>query len=207
MRLRCVNGQSQGHGLEVTTINDLIKGKNKKTIIFYGIIIFLSMLTALFAGIIKNTELTDIFVNIFCALIVSIAAITDFIKKIIPNAIVLTGMLFGIILIIIKIFFAHQQISAAVLYSVIGCAFSGGVFIICAIIVKNSVGMGDIKIFGMLGFIYGFEKIFSILFFSLFTCAVCGIILLLSKKKNRKDTIALAPFALIGLLTYFILGG
>lgn len=85
-----------------------------------------------------------------------------------------------------------------------GCLIGGGILLICRIIVKNSIGMGDIKLFGVLGMYFG-PDILYVMFFSFLCSALYSLFMIIRKKKSRKDTIPLAPFVFLGTLLEILL--
>lgn len=63
------------------------------------------------------------------------------------------------------------------------------------------MGFGDFKLAILIGLILGWPKILVSLFFSFFSGAVIGLILVILKKKNFKSEIPFAPFLVSG--TFF----
>ncbi len=85
----------------------------------------------------------------------------------------------------------------------IGCLIGGGILLICRMIVKNSIGMGDIKLFGVLGMYFGYDILY-VMFFSFLCSALYSFLMIIRKKKSRKDTIPLAPFVFLGTILELI---
>lgn len=67
--------------------------------------------------------------------------------------------------------------------------------------------MGDIKLFGVLGFMLKFQYAFSLIFFTLLCASLYGAYMLASKKADLKTRVAAAPFALAGMAAAIIAGG
>lgn len=67
------------------------------------------------------------------------------------------------------------------------------------------VGMGDLKMFFIVGAFVGSSKILMTMFYTFFASAVMGIVFLIFKKAKLKDSLAMAPFAFVGVLVEFIL--
>lgn len=84
------------------------------------------------------------------------------------------------------------------------------VFVVCTIckaLIKNSIGMGDIKLFMVMGLFQGVEGMSSAVFTSLVVAFFGALILLLTKRKKRKDNICFGPFILAGTtLSMFLTG-
>jgi prepilin signal peptidase PulO-like enzyme (type II secretory pathway) len=72
---------------------------------------------------------------------------------------------------------------------------------------KDGMGGGDIKLAFVLGLFLGFPNIILALYIAFLTAAVVGIILILWKKKNLKNTsLPFGPFLILGTLTCLFLG-
>lgn len=81
------------------------------------------------------------------------------------------------------------------------------VCIICKTLIKNSIGMGDIKLFMVMGLLQGVEGMSGAVFTSLVVAFFGALILLLTKRKKRKDNICFGPFILAGTtLSMFLTG-
>lgn len=77
-------------------------------------------------------------------------------------------------------------------------------FFIIAIISKGGIGGGDIKLFTALSLIFGTNILFIIII-TYIAAAIVSIIMMFFKKYNLKSSVALAPFIMIGTLTYLLL--
>ena len=78
--------------------------------------------------------------------------------------------------------------------------------LLIALIVKSALGMGDVKLFTVLGLIYGLSITYSILLFTIIIMAIISIILLIAKKVTRKTAIPVGPFTIIGFLLCMLAG-
>lgn len=72
----------------------------------------------------------------------------------------------------------------------------GGLFFLCKILTKGGVGMGDVRVFGILGLLYGLNYTFSIVFFTILFMSVYGIGAVLCKRKDMKSHVPMGPFIL-----------
>lgn len=104
-------------------------------------------------------------------------------------------IIFFVIEIILEPSFLHYNLYLML----VGCLIGGGILLICRIIIKNSIGMGDIKLFGVLGMYFGYDILY-VMFFSFLCSAFYSIVMIVKKKKSRKDTIPLAPFVFLGTI-------
>ena len=67
--------------------------------------------------------------------------------------------------------------------------------------------MGDIKLMIMMSALLGIEGICYGMFVSVFFAFIVSVILLITKRKKKKDAIPFAPFILAGTFTCLILSG
>lgn len=130
----------------------------------------------------------------------------DLREKIIPNSIILGGIIFWVCLSLLEIFTAQTPIKQVLLFSLAGAGLCGGILFIVALIVKSALGMGDVKLFFVIGLLYGVTDSYSILLFSIVVMAVVSIVLLIAKKVTRKTAIPMAPFVAIGFLVNILMG-
>ena len=63
-----------------------------------------------------------------------------------------------------------------------------------ALVTKNGIGGGDIKLIASLGLWFGTEKLFSIVTIGLIFGGIVAVILLIAGKKRRGDFFAYAPY-------------
>lgn len=126
-------------------------------------------------------------------------------EKIIPNAMILVGLISWLILSLVDIFLGGTPVLKLVIHSSGGILCAGILFVI-AIIVKSALGMGDVKMFLVLGLLYGFQDAYGILLFTVIAMAVVSITLLLFKKVTLKTAIPMAPFVSIGFLLSILAG-
>lgn len=81
------------------------------------------------------------------------------------------------------------------------------VLYIAELVFKNSMGMGDIKLFALMGLYQGLWGAFNSVFFSLLVSFFLALGLLISKKKKRKDSISFGPSILLGTIIAIGLSG
>ncbi len=134
------------------------------------------------------------------------AAVVDAHYSIIPNKLIVTGLVFWVLLCIFTVFVEKNSIITLLKFSGCGALFGGGVLLLCRVLMKNSMGYGDIKLLTVTGLICGFYKTFNILFYSLLVLFVVGLILIFGKKVNRHAKIPMGPFLLLGYLVAGVIG-
>lgn len=72
--------------------------------------------------------------------------------------------------------------------------------IITNIITHNGIGLGDIKLLMTVALYIENSKIIEVIFNSIFIMGIIAIILLIAKRKRRKDIVPFAPAILIAVL-------
>ena len=85
------------------------------------------------------------------------------------------------------------------------CLFPGMIVWLLARFSKG-IGMGDIKLFGLMALYTGAFFVYSVLFVSVLLGAIIGIVMLLCFHKGKKTTIPFAPLILIGYIVTSIVG-
>ncbi len=144
--------------------------------------------------------------NTLCMAMLFAMAISDAKLMRIPNSLCLAGLGIALIKPIAYLVLAPDQILAGLLAMLVGAAFAGGVFLLCALIKPGCVGMGDVKMFGIIGLLYGLAHSFVLVFFSLIFMLIVGVVLMLFKKANRKTELPMAPYAAASCFLAMILG-
>lgn len=129
----------------------------------------------------------------------------DYKTKKIPNKLLILGLISRIVLYIIEVFVGEGNMLNIFLSDIKGALVGGLIFLMGSLFVKNGVGMGDIKMFALIGIFYGYGGTVSTIVYSLFLCFIMALFLLITRKKAIKDTVPLAPFAFIGLILTLIL--
>lgn len=78
-------------------------------------------------------------------------------------------------------------------------------FFILAIISGESIGGGDVKLMGAVGFLFHYSQIPQILIYSFFPGALFAIMLLVVGKKKKEDKFAFGPFLVLGVIATLII--
>lgn len=128
----------------------------------------------------------------------------DIKMKIIPNQLVL--FLFFTRIILLWYVNSQERVFVEYIYysPLIGLIIGGGVLLVSKILSRNGIGLGDVKLFSVIGFFVGQTGIISVLFYTFILTAIVGVALLLFKKMSINESLPLAPFSFIGLTIYFI---
>ena len=152
-------------------------------------------------SLIENAKLLVLLAILF------VAANVDARYRIIPNALVLTGLVLRIVFWLIELFSSPTAFWGIMKNDLLACLLVVAFFIVGVLLVKGGIGMGDIKLMLVMCLFQGFYGVVSSLFCSLFVAFVYAIIVLLFKKKNKKDSVAFAPAILLGTIISVFLTG
>lgn len=129
-------------------------------------------------------------------LILSIAAVRDIKTFTIPD--ILCGLI-GITGILKVIVLPEMRKGAA-----LGLLCAVTLMTVCKVVMKDGVGMGDAKLIVSLGFFLGLSRFVPFIVITSLLSALSALVLLLTKKMSRKDTLAFAPFILAGYILNMI---
>lgn len=167
-------------------------------------VICIVVATVLQISLYKNT-MTVSFIKLYVLfVIVASAAIVDFKRRIIPNALIIFGLVFRVCVYAYEIF-NNSDIKSILINDLIGLAVGFGVLAIVSLITKGSVGFGDAKLFGVIGIIGGSFCTYSTLLLSLIISTIVSLIGLTRKKIGRKDSIPFGPCIAIGYTVALLL--
>jgi leader peptidase (prepilin peptidase) / N-methyltransferase len=90
--------------------------------------------------------------------------------------------------------------------SLLGAVTGFTLLLVIALISKGGMGMGDVKLYALLGFVLGFKLVLLSFFLSTLFGAVIGGFALIFKIVKRKQPIPFGPFIAAGTLTAYYWG-
>lgn len=110
------------------------------------------------------------------------------------------------------LFILFQKIlGKASIFSLLG-DFLSGIFVLLPIgliyVITNerAMGLGDVILAGIIGFLLGVSKGLLALYVSFLVGAIVGVILLVQRKKGMKSAVPFGPFLIIGMLVAGVWG-
>ncbi|MTI47482.1 prepilin peptidase [Sporosalibacterium faouarense] len=170
-------------------MKEILKGFDKRTSLIYIVLLFINILIVYFKyrvnmGFIRYSFLLGL---------LAIIAIIDFKKKLIPDYFIILGIIFGIVSMTLC-----QDIS--IYNAILGALFPFTILGIISFISKGALGMGDCKLFALIGIFVGFQGAIFILFISSIISGVFSLIMLIARRVTRKTTIPFAPFVYFSTL-------
>ena len=136
--------------------------------------------------------------SLFLTSLLIIISFIDLEYYLIPNKVIVTGFVLGIVFHIVIPYLPWLDI-------LLGFLVGGGILYLLAIASKGGMGGGDIKLAALIGFYQGLQGVLLSLFIGSFIGGTIGILLILTKIKSRKDPIPFGPFLSIGAITTLFL--
>jgi leader peptidase (prepilin peptidase) / N-methyltransferase len=90
--------------------------------------------------------------------------------------------------------------------SLLGAVTGFTLLLVIALVSQGGMGMGDVKLYALLGFVLGFKLVLLSFFLSTLFGAVIGSVALIFKIVKRKQPIPFGPFIAAGTLTAYYWG-
>ena len=125
----------------------------------------------------------------------------------IPNAFIVLGLGYRLIIFALELILSSQPIWPTVIGELIAAGALFLASVLCALLSKNSIGFGDMKLFVVMGLMLGMDGIWSAVFLTLIVSFFISAYVLITKKKTRKDTIPFGPAIVIGTYLSVCLSG
>jgi leader peptidase (prepilin peptidase)/N-methyltransferase len=180
----------------------LLKGKCRycgaKISIKYPLIEILTALSFILVFQQYGFSLNSLKWIIFACLLTSTGLI-DFFEGVVPDIIVIPGLTLGIAF---SLFYGMTVF----LQSLYGMLLMAGFFLIIILLTKGGMGWGDLTFGAMIGSFLGFQFSLLTLFMAFIIGAVTGLVVIITKKKGRKDTMPFGPFLSIAAFISSIYG-
>lgn len=136
---------------------------------------------------------------------VYLLAKVDYHEKKIPNKIVLVLLILRVAFLMYEIWVNVDYWKTVLAYPFLGAAIGGMIMAVAMLISRKGVGMGDVKMFIVIGAFVGSTEILATMFYTFLISAIGGICLLVTKKAGLKDSIPMAPFACAGVALEYLL--
>jgi leader peptidase (prepilin peptidase)/N-methyltransferase len=155
----------------------------------------------------------EFIVSIFFMAILIAVFFIDMDNQIIPNELVIAGLIIGVLLVATEIIFKINAFGNIHWWDHLLGIIPGTVFLLLVALLgmllyktEDVMGMGDVKIFAPIGLILGWKLCIVALFISIFLGGITSVILILLKIKDRKDLIPFGPFIVAGTFITFLFG-
>ncbi len=194
---------------EQTNVDNCEKTSLPMSVLIYsGICIVLTIVISIFFP--KVYAENSVWVNVkrmtLLAIIWPIAYI-DFKTLRIPNLFVVFGLICRAVILIFEVLLGNQYVWVTLLSEAIAAGALLLAAALCALVVKNGIGFGDMKLFVIMGLMLGLDGIWGSIFLALVVSFFIALFVLLTKKKSRKDAIPFGPALVIGTYLSICLSG
>ena len=127
---------------------------------------------------------------VFTALLVAVSLV-DFRTRCSPNSLVAALLLWAVV----QVLWLGEP---SPLCALVGLLVAGSIFILVALVGRGAMGWGDVKLEAALGAVLGFPLILSGLLAGVLAGGLAALILLVTRRAGRKDTMAYGPYLAIG---------
>lgn len=137
-------------------------------------------------------------------LLMAVAGI-DHRKRIIPNKILLAAIILRSFIYIPEFMIDKEGAEMVLIKDILGAGICFGVLFIICVLTKQQIGAGDVKLFGVIGYILGIAGAYNTLFYAMLFALVCGMYHMLVHREGRQFKMAFAPFACLGCICVLVL--
>lgn len=189
--------------------NDEQEKSIPKSIYFYGIVmsIVTVSISSMFIFVFSENDILFSLKRVVLLSVMWPVAYIDLKTYRIPNVFIIYGLISRGIILVLELLFNRTVILSVLKSEIIASVVVIVSALICTVIIKNSIGFGDIKLFLVMGLLQGIDGVWSSIFLSLIISFFTAIFLLLTKKKSRKDAIPFGPSLVIGTFISIALTG
>ena len=133
------------------------------------------------------------------------AAWTDLKYRKVSNRWCLYGVLAAMVLLIIQSMPGKGGLTF-LLGRVLGAMFASVFLMLGTLIRRGGIGMGDVKVFFVLGLLLGAERVGTVLFLTLVAALIVAAVGLISKRMSRKYQLPLCTFAYLAMAFMCLIG-
>ncbi len=93
------------------------------------------------------------------------------------------------------------------LSAVLAAALGFGLFLLLGLLSRGAIGMGDVKLAGVIGLMTGYPAVITALVGGIVLGGLAAGMLLLTRRADRKGTMAYAPYLAVGAIFALLRGG
>ncbi len=173
--------------------------------VYLSIALFLNIAVALFMKLFYGDGWQAMSRVLLVISVLWACAWVDIKSRIIPNKILLIGLLIRCVLIAVESLHSPGEVRYILLSSIVAAValFIGS--ILCRLVSRDSIGFGDVKLLSFMGFCMQNDRIWGAVFLSAIISFVYSLYLMVCKKANRKTEIPFAPLLLAGTIAASII--
>lgn len=130
--------------------------------------------------------------------IMAVVLVTDFYSFRIPNTFIIYGLVARVLILAYEFIKTSDILGIVIKNEIIGALALLFCGILCNVVIKNSLGYGDIKLFILMGLFLGLSNVWNAMIVSLIISFFVSVYVLLVKKMKKNDIIPFAPSIAIG---------
>lgn len=138
--------------------------------------------------------------NMVLALHFTVLAGTDMMHGLLPNRVIVSGLVFALLLRVAAPLQAPASVWSSLRDGLTGAALGFGFFFLIALIKPGSMGGGDIKMAALIGMYLGAWRLFPALGLSFILSSLYSVPMMIAGKLKRTDTLPLGIFLSLGTL-------
>ncbi len=153
---------------------------------------------ALFMRLFYNAALLTIANTVMLCAVLWPCAWSDRKVFVIPNRVLLIGLLSRGVLLAAQCLVQPEDAGYYLIRSALAAAVLIVICALCRQLSSNGLGLGDLKLMGLMGFFLGTDLIWEAMLFSMLSAFVYSLALLITRKATRKTEIPFAPLLLTG---------
>ncbi|HHX44228.1 MAG TPA: prepilin peptidase [Chloroflexi bacterium] len=149
----------------------------------------LALLGAFIGGRAAGTA--EVVVALLASALYAAITVIDFRVRRIPNPLVVALLAVGALQ---MLWLGRPTLASAALGLLVG----GGIFVLLALLRRGAMGAGDVKLAAAVGWLVGFPLALTALFWGIIAGGVAALVLLITRRAGRKDTMAYGPYLSLG---------
>lgn len=138
--------------------------------------------------------------TLIVAVLLAVVLIIDWNSRTIPNCIILTILVIGVLIYLLQLIVAIEAFKLAIIGAAVGLLGNFILFYVMSRITKEGIGMGDVKLLAALGWMTGVQTTLASVLFSLLLCSALALVLIFTKKKQASDSVPFGPFIYFGYM-------
>ena len=159
----------------------------------------------IFVFVFSNTDILKLILWELLLIFGYIAAFIDFKYKIVPNKLILAMLCAWVIVLIPQFLLKTNETIDIFISSLIGFIVASAIFLIVYFISRKGLGGGDVKFMAISGLYLGANMLLTAVLIGAILSAITCIALIITKRINKNDAIALIPFLYIGFIIVIFL--
>jgi prepilin signal peptidase PulO-like enzyme (type II secretory pathway) len=175
----------------------------------------------LFAYLVFRYGLTwELSLTIFYSLLLLIVLVTDIEKMLIPNAVTYPGFLMVLLLsaaimalhfrppwsFLLPVTGSFEWLNSYLWNAIVGSLAGFLLLLLVVVVSRGGMALGDVKLAALIGLMLGFPMVLVGLFVAVIAGGLAAVVLLIAKRKGKKDPIPFGPFLCIGAMVAMLWG-